>query len=411
MVKRRTTCRLCDSSDVELVLALAPCPPVDAYIERSQLEVPQPAFPLDLFVCRDCGHAQLLDVVAPELLFGDYMYETSSSPGLVEHFRRYADAVLDFSGLKPGAFAIDVGSNDGTLLRFLKDRDLRVLGVDPAKSIADRATSTGIETISSFLNREVAERIRDDRGPADLVTANNVFAHSDDMGGMADSVRALLSPDGLFVFEVSWLLDMLDGMLFDLIYHEHLCYHSVRPLRRFLARHDLELIDVIHVPSKGGSLRCFAQPSGAGRPVGPSVANFLEREDAAGLYSEEIYQRWSQRIDDARTRTRELVQRVRDEGNTIAGYGASATTTVLLHDFELGDAIEFLIDDIPERQGRFSPGHHIPVLSADSLSERRPDYVMVLAWRFAEMIIGKHGEYLAGGGQFVVPLPELKIVS
>ena len=410
LIKRRSTCRLCDSSELELVLALTPTPPVDAYVEPSKLDEPQPAYPLELFACSDCGHAQLLDVVSPELLFGDYIYETSSSPGLVAHFRRYAEEVLELSGLDERAFAVDIGSNDGTLLRFLKERGLRVLGVDPAEAIARRATSAGIETIPSFMACTLAEHIREAHGQAELVTANNVFAHTDDMGEMADSVRELLSPRGLFVFEVSYLLDMIEGMLFDLIYHEHLCYHSVRPLRSFLRQHGLELIDVHHVPTKGGSLRCSAQLANGSRPVAPTVESFIDREQAAALYDMRTYDSWAGRIEALRNTVSELVTGIRSQGKTGAGYGASATTTVLIHHFNLAETLEFLVDDIPMRQGRFSPGHHIPVGPAEWIYDHSVDYVIILAWRFADMIVAKHREYLASGGRVVVPLPEPNVI-
>ena len=410
-VRRRSTCRLCGSSDVVLVLSLTPTPPVDAYVEEAEVDTPQTAFPLDLFACRACGHAQLLDVVDPELLFGNYIYETASSPGLVAHFERYADEAIAYSGARPGGFAVDIGSNDGTLLRFFKEHGFQVLGVDPAEEIASRATAAGIETVASFMNVPVAERIRRDHGRADIVTANNVFAHADDMGEMADSVRELLAPNGLFFFEVSYLLDMIEGMVFDFIYHEHLCHHSVKPLRTFLARHGLELVDVIHIPTKGGSLRGVAQLKGGPRAVGPSVESFIEREESAGLYGPGIYENWDARIEEVRRTVTQQVDAVRERGGTVAGYGASATSTVLIHHFDLGDKLEFIVDDIPERQGRFSPGHHIPVVSADAISDRSPDAILVLAWRFADMIIDKHRDYLSRGGTFLVLLPEPRIIS
>jgi SAM-dependent methyltransferase len=411
MVRRRSTCRLCGSSDVVLVLSLTPTPPVDAYVEEAELDAPQTAFPMDLFACRECGHAQLLDVVDPELLFGNYIYETASSPGLVAHFERYADEAISYSGARPGGFAVDIGSNDGTLLRFFKEHGLRVLGVDPAAEVASRATAAGIETVTSFMNVTVAEGIRRRHGRADIVTANNVFAHADDMGEMADSIRELLAPDGFFFFEVSYLLDMIGGMVFDFIYHEHLCHHSVKPLRAFLEGHGLELVDIFHIPTKGGSLRGVAQLKGGARPAGSSVDAFIEREESAGLYGLEIYENWDSRIEEVRRTVTQQVDAVRERGGTVAAYGASATSTVLIYHFHLGDKLEFIVDDIPERQGRFSPGHHIPVVAADAISDRSPDAILVLAWRFADMIIDKHRDYLSRGGTFLVPLPEPRLIS
>lgn len=410
-VRRRTTCRLCNSPDVELVLALTPTPPVDAFVRPDRLAEAQPSYPLDLFLCHACGHAQMLDVVSPEVLFGSYFYETASSPGLVEHFRQYADDLVRRVNPSAKSLVVDVGSNDGTLLRFFKARDLRVIGVDPAAAIARKASASGVETKAAFFTLPVAQQIRQEHGPAAIVTANNVFAHSDDLGEMADAVRALLADDGVFVFEVSYVLDMINGMIFDLIYHEHLSYHSVKSLASFLRRHGLELTDVLPNVSKGGSLRCIAQITGGPRPIAPAVASMIEHEDAIGLDRPEIYREWAARIDVASAKVSALVADLRAKGKTFAGYGASATATVLIYRFGLGEAIDFIVDDIPERQGRFSPGHHIPVVPAQALYDRKPDYVLILAWRFAEMIIAKHKPYLDQGGSFIIPLPELRSVS
>jgi SAM-dependent methyltransferase len=410
LVYHRDTCRLCESPDVELVLKMAPCPPVDAYISPDQLKDEQPRFPMDLYLCHACGHGQLLDVVSPKLLFGSYIYTTSSSPGLVEYFKDYVSKVYDQVKPPQNGLAVDIGSNDGTLLSFFKQRGLRVLGVDPAREIANAATAAGIETFPEFFNSKVAARLRAERGPANLITANNVFAHSDQLGDMAEGIKLLLAPDGVFVFEVSYLLDMVENMVFDFIYHEHLSHHSVKPLQTFLRKHGLHLFAVERTPSKGGTIRCFAQPMGGPRPELSSVVDLIKLEEKFGLYRSETYKVYSGRIDRAKQQLQALLKKVRAEGKTIAGYGASATGTVLTYHFDLGDSMSFIIDDNPVRQNRFSPGHHIPVVSSRALVEKKPDFVIILVWRFADMIIQKSQVYLKQGGHFIVPLPELKIV-
>jgi SAM-dependent methyltransferase len=406
----RNTCRLCDSPNVSLVLKLTPSPPVDAYIPKSRLGEKQEAFPMDLYLCRDCGHGQLLDVVSPKLLFGDYIYTTSSSPGLVEYFRKYADDIFDQLKLPVGGLALDIGSNDGTLLSFLKEKGLRVLGVDPAKDIAADATARGIETLPEFFNSRIAQTIRANRGSFNLVTANNVFAHSDTLGDMADGVRILLAPDGVFVFEVSYLLDMIENMVFDFIYHEHLSHHSVKPLQIFLRRHGLHLFSVERTPSKGGTIRCFAQLSGGPRPEQPSVAQLLKREDTFGLYQLETYAKYTARINQAKQKLQDLLKELTGAGKIIGGYGASATGTVLTYHFDLGAVMRFIIDDNPIRQNRYSPGHHIPIVSSKVLTQEKPDYIIILAWRFADLIINRNQDYLKQGGHFIIPLPELRVV-
>jgi SAM-dependent methyltransferase len=408
----RDTCRLCESPEVERVLDMAPCPPVDAFIPASRLNEEQPLFPMDLYLCRQCGHGQLLDVVSPDLLFGNYIYTTASSPGLVAYFQEHARRLAEQGFAGPGKAALDIGSNDGTLLRALQQRGMRVLGVDPAAEIAKAATAQGIETIPTFFNLEVARRLRASHGTFDLVTANNVFAHSDDLASMADGVRELLAPDGVFVFEVSYLLAMVKNLVFDFIYHEHLSHHSVKPLRTFLERHGLSLFSVEQTESKGGTLRCFAQRAGEGkRPIDPSVDAFLKAEEEFGLYTPETYKAFGDVIRQRGDALRTLLEKSRGQGRSIVGYGASATSTVLTYHFQIGRFLKSIIDDNPDRQNRYSPGLHIPIVSSAVLRDERPDDAVILVWRFADMIIQRNQAYLEAGGRFIIPLPTLRVVE
>ncbi len=410
-VVRRDTCRLCDSPDCELILPLEPAAIADEYVPEDRLGVEQPAYPLDLFLCRNCGHVQLLDVLDPEVLFGNYIYTTSTSPGLVEHFRRYAGEIQERLAPPPGSLAIDIGSNDGSLLRFLKEAGFEVLGVDPAREIARRATESGIPTVPRFFDSQVARDLLRDHGPARIVTANNAYAHSDHLGDITDGIRELLAPDGVFVFEVSNLLDFVEHVIFDYVHHEHLSYHSVKPLRAFLDRHGLELFDIQRIETKGGSLRGFAQRKGGPRPIAPSVDALVAEEDAAGLDRIETFRAFADRVQALKDGSRALLQEAKDAGATIAGYGSSATVTTLIYHFGLDEFLDFIVDDNAGRHGLYSPGHHIPVISPDALYERSPEYVVVLAWRFADPIVGKHQEYLDRGGRFVVPVPDIRVLD
>lgn len=407
-VYRRKTCRLCDGSDLELVLQLTPTPPVDAFVPKNRQTEPQELYPIDVFLCHVCGHVQLLDVVNPKLLFGDYIYLTSSSPGLVDHFREYAKDVIERIKPEPDSLVVEIGSNDGTLINFFKEQKMRVLGVDPARDIAEKATSQGLLTLPHFFTGDFAKDILRQYGPAKIVCANNVFAHADDLGDMAQGVRQLLKPDGVFVFEVSYLLDLIEGMVFDFIYHEHLCYHSVKPLQRFLRQHGMELISVTPVATHGGSIRVLAQLVNGPRQVEPSVSQMLQRENQVGLDRLEIFKSYAAKIAEAKNAVSHLVTDLKSKGKSIAAYGASATTTVLTYHFNLGEQLSFLIDDNPAKQNLFSPGFHLPVLPSEEMYAQKPDYVLVLAWRFADMIVKKHRAYLNQGGHFIVPLPTLR---
>ncbi len=263
--QRRNSCRLCESTRVECVFRFEPSALAEWYFPAERADEAAAVYPMDLFLCRSCGHVQLLDVIDPVRLFSCYQYTTASSPGLEAHFQRYAAQVVDKLALPAGSLVVDVGSNDGTLLRQFAGRKMRVVGIDPATDLARAAVAAGIPTLNAFMDAQTAQRVRQDYGPVKLCTANNVFAHNDELGRMAAAIGSLLADDGVFVFEVSYLLDTVKGLVFDFVYHEHLCYHSVKPMDAFLRRHGMHLFDVEHVPSKGGSMRGFAQKLGGPR--------------------------------------------------------------------------------------------------------------------------------------------------
>ncbi len=407
---QRQTCRLCGGRDHDLVLPLRPAPIVDAYVPAARLQEEQPTYPLDLFLCRGCGHAQLLHVVDPELLYVNYLYVTTSSLGLPEHFQRYADDVV--ADIRPAAEAlvVDIGSNDGTLLRGFKRHGLRVLGIDPAREIAAQATASGIDTLPLFFTAEQAGQIRRERGPAAIVTVNNLFANVDDLVDMTTGIRELLAPDGVLIFESFYLADVIQNMVFDFIYHEHLSAFSVIPVAAFFRRYGMELIHVQRVPTKGGSLRYTVQLAGGPRRVAPSVGALMRFEEQLGLHRREIFERFTAEIGQLKQQLLDQLHRLKAQGKSIVGYGASATTTVLVYHFGLREFVSYIADDNPTRQGLFSPGCHIPVVSPQMLYERQPDNVLILAWRYADPIIKKHQAYRARGGRFIVPLPRLTVI-
>lgn len=411
-VRRRSTCRLCGSANLAPAFSLAPTPPANAFVSKDELAAKQETFPLDVFFCRDCTHVQLLDVVDPRILFEHYVYVSGTSPSFVRHFEGYSDAVAQLVSLPRGALVADIGSNDGTLLRAFRERyGARVLGIDPARNLAEAATESGIETLPEFFSAQLAEKLAADRGKAAVITANNVFAHVDDLGGVVDGVRAWLAPDGVFVFEVSYLLDVVQDTLFDTIYHEHLAYHAVRPLIPFFERHGMELIETVRVLTHGGSLRGIAQLRGGPRARGASVTDLLALEQQAALGELSTYMAFAQRINALGQELRALLKDLRAQGKSIAGFGAPAKATTLMYHFGIGpELIDFIIDDAPLKQGMFTPGMHIPVLSAQAIAERKPDYLVILAWNFAKPIIEKNVAFRERGGRFIVPVPKVEVV-
>ena len=406
----RDTCRLCGSRNLENVLPLTPTALCDAYVIRDHLNEVQDVYPLALFLCRDCGYIHLPYVVNPEVIYRDYIYVTTSSLGLSEHFGKYADEVTQRLNSKNGGLVIDIGSNDGTLLRYFKGRGMRVIGIEPAIEIARNATECGIETIPEFFNFALSDRIIHDHGHASIITVNNLFANIDDLTEITKGVRNLLAPDGVFVIESSYVADMMKNMVFDFIYHEHLSYFSVIPLNTFFRCFGMKLFDIERTPTKGGSLRYYVQLDSGSRAVTPIVGELTRYEENIGLYKSESFRCFAEKINDRKSQLLNKLNKLKAQGKTIAGYGGSATTTTLLYHFGIRELIDYIVDDNPAKQHKFSPGYHIPVLAPQELYERKPDYVLILAWRYAEPIIKKHKAFIEQGGKFIVPLPELRVV-
>lgn len=394
----RKNCRLCSALDLETVLQLEDTPLANEF--NADREETQEKFPLYLARCRSCGHVQLPVVVDPARLFRNYVYVSGTSPSFVEHFRRYAQEMISGLGLQAGDLVVDVGSNDGTLLRFFKEAGMRVIGIDPAMEIAARATASGIETIPEFFNRELSAKIAREHGPARLVVANNVFAHADNLAEISTAAQILLDPDrGRFVFEVQYVVDLIEKTLCDVIYHEHLSYHSVEPLVSFFDILSMKLEDVSHVDTHGGSIRCVVSPWGS--IASDRVDDFIKVERATMLNDPWI--RLKDRIDASGEKLRGFLHGAARDGLKVAGFGAPAKLTTLCHQFGIvREDISYIVDDNPLKQGLFSPSIKIPIVPSSRLREEPPDRVVIFAWNFADQIAAKHPEL---AGRFVVPLP------
>lgn len=396
----RPDCRLCSSEMLRGVLALEPTPLANEFLKPGNSC--EELFPLHLVQCLACGHVQLPVVVDPERLFRNYVYVSGTSPAFVEHFRRYANDLCQAHNLAEGSLVVEIGSNDGTLLKFFKQRGMRVLGIDPAAEIAAKATAEGVPTIPHFFRESLAEEIVRDHGRAALVVANNVFAHADDLSAIVRGVKTLLAPGAPFVFEVQYLGDLLDGGLFDMIYHEHLSYHSVKPLAKFFMSHDMLLTDVAHVPTHGGSIRCTVVDKAHAGTRRTNVVMFDERERLIGQRFEDL----GRKIAHRGLHLREALRRAKNEGKTIAGYGAPAKATTLMRQFKIGGMVDFVVDDSPWKQGLCMPGSSIPVY--DGSMALNCDVLVLFAWNFAEPILAKlrSAGFFDGQRVAIVPLPE-----
>lgn len=404
----KVTCRLCDSTALETVLELMPTPPGNRVLTKAETLQPQPTFPLVVKFCAACCHVQLGHVVAPEILYRDhYSYVSNTSSVFVEHFRRYAEHAVELCGLKTGDLVIDIGSNDGTGLSFFRDRGMKVLGVDPASDIAATANTRGIETIDAFFNVNLAKRVRAERGGARLVSSHNACAHIDDLGGVVDGVRTLLADDGYFVMEVGYFVDVFSNCWFDTIYHEHLDYHTVAPLVGFFQRHGMHVVAVERIAPQGGSIRVITRPGTGSPDVSVEELIRLEREHA--LHQPATIRNLQSKLAGIRGTLRDLLSGLKRDGKTIAGYGAPTKSTTLMLHFGIGaDSLDFIVDDNPLKQGCYTPGTFVEIGPAKMLYDRKPDYVLVLAWNFAESIIKQHPDF---AGRFIVPMPIPKIVE
>jgi SAM-dependent methyltransferase len=393
-------------------MSLTPTPPGNRFLTQDELALPEPTFPLELFFCGDCKHVQLGHIVDPRILYQrSYSYVSATSAKFVEHLQTYAADMVERFSLKPGALVADIGSNDGTGLRFFADAGMKVLGVDPATEIAIRATNSGVETIADFFAEPLGARLRHEYGPAAFITSHNACAHIDDLESVLKGVRHWLADDGVFVAEVGYLLDVVQNAWFDTIYHEHLDYHTVAPFTRLFARVGMELFAVQRISPQGGSIRVFAQKLGGPMRPDGSVPELVELERQKGLDRPETFVRFGQRIDDVGRQLRSLVSTLKSDGKRIAGYGAATKATTLLSHFRLGrDELDFIVDDNPLKQGLFAPASHIPVLDASQIYSRQPDCLLLLAWNFAEPIMTTHQEYARRGGRFVLPMPVPRIV-
>jgi len=368
-------------------------------------------YPLRIFYCRDCSLVQVLDVVSPKVLFSDYRYLSSVTATLREHFERYAADLAQSLAKTEDPFVIEIGCNDGVLLKPLQDQGVRVLGVEPAMNVAKVARERGIDVVTGFFDESLAERIAESDGPASILTASNVFAHIDALDGVVRGVAKLLRPDGVFIVEVHYLRELLRQMQYDFFYHEHLCYYSLTALVPFLARYGLRVVDAKTIPIHAGSIRIFARPWTSSHPPSRRLTGMLARERREGLASASTYVRFGKKVASHGARLRGTLVRLQSRGKTLAGYGAPGRGNTLLCHSRIGrDLLPYIVDASPSRHGRFTPGTHIPILPPDEFRKNPPDYALMLAWSYYHEIVSKERSFVRGGGRFIVPLPELRVV-
>ncbi len=411
LCRKRTSCRVCGSQRLCRFLSLGEMPLANSFLSSEEEFEAEPRFPLDVYFCEDCSLVQLLDVVDPEILFSHYVYLTGTSETMRAHFRQYARTVAGLLGLGPEHLVVEVASNDGSLLKEFQACGVRVLGVEPARNVAERARSEGVPTVDEFFDTELAERLRERYGPAKAVVANNVLAHVDDPVGFLRGCARLLGQDGVVVWEVPHLQQLISRLEYDTIYHEHLSYFSATTLARLAAEAGLRIVCTEQVPVHGGSLRMYATRDGGGGHAAQVLA-LAEEERRQGLQQIDLYHRFAAAVAENRAALRAFLESLREAGRTVAGYGAPAKGNTLLNYCQITpELLPFTVDRNPWKVGRYTPGMHIPVLPVSVLLQRRPDYVLILPWNLATEIIAQLTDYARRGGQFVIPIPEPKVIG
>ena len=404
-------CRSCGSTALEPVLSLGSTPLANSLLTDEDLERPETRYPLDLVFCSDCTLVQITLSVPPEEMFEEYAYFSSFADMVVENARSISTRLIRERSLGADDLAMEIASNDGYLLKNYVEAGVPVLGVDPARNIAGVAEANGVPTLCDFFGIAVAKQLRDQGRRASVIHANNVLAHVPDANGVVAGIATVLADDGVAVVETPYVRNMVDELEFDTIYHEHLFYYSAHALCALFERNGLTMVDVEQLPIHGGTLRVFAARSEFAAPL-PAVEELLRTERAAGMTAIGYYQDFAARVSRLAEQLRTLLASLRADGATIAAYGAAAKGATLLNYSGIGtETIAFVADRNVHKQGRYMPGVRLPIVDPAELLVRRPDYLLLLAWNFAEEIIVQQVEYAAGGGRFIVPVPEPRIVA
>lgn len=406
---RSTGCLNCSRKGLELVLDLGSTPLANANLQPDKLNDPEPSFPLELMYCPGCGLVQLSEIVPPEVMFSDYLYMSGASTTMVEHFGRLASSHVQRFGLKDTDLVMEIASNDGTLLSAFKAKGVRTLGIEPAQNLVEVAEKKGVESVARFFGRKCATELRTECGPAALICANNVLAHVPDLGGVLEGCRIATEPEGVVSIEVPYLVHLLEGLEYDTIYHEHLCYFSVRALADAFGRAGLAIFDIERLSVHGGSLRILAR---AGSRHAEVVDRMRQTERKKGLEDLATYRAFAAAVAKNRTDLRRILRELKHKGKRIAAYGAPAKGNTLLNYCGIGtDLVEYTVDRNPFKVGTFTPGMRLPVREVALLLEDRPEITLILPWNIASEIIEQQKDYVEKGGQFLVPIPQPRVVG
>lgn len=404
-------CRMCKSTKLKRFLDLGFSALSDNFLTKENLNQPETFYPLDVFSCKNCGLCQLGYVVPPELMFNEnYPYDSSTTKTGREHFTNMGIDICKIFSLQSNSLAIDVGSNAGVLLSAFKSKKLRVLGIEPSANVANIARKNGIDTITTFFSSKLVKKIVKKYGHASVITGTNVFAHIDDLNDFMKGTNMLLKKDGILVIEAPYLVNLIDNLEYDTIYHEHLSYLSIKPVMEFCKKHSMELFNIEMQKIHGGTARYFIGRKGV-YPVSNNVKNFLKLENNKKIYSNTNLDRFAEKVKNHRTELMEFLYDLKKSGKRIVGISAPAKGNTLLNYCKIGpEILDYITEKNPMKVGKYTPGMHIPVYSDEILLKDKPDYALILAWNFAQEIIKNNKSYQQKGGKFIIPIPHPRIV-
>jgi len=397
-------CRLCHSENFEVFLKLGTMPLAGNFLKKEDVGK-ENAYPLDVCFCKNCGSVQVLEMIPRDTFFRDYRYLSSvTAKSVLEHFKTYASEIKE-RFLPNGGFVLEVACNDGILLEPLKNLELNVLGVDPAKNITKIAKGKGLDVIDDYFGLDLSKQILEKYDKANVIVGNAVFAHVDDLNDILLGVKNLLKDDGVFIFEVNYMGDMIDELQYDVIYHEHTMYHSVLALKKFLEQYEMKIFDVKHLGIRGGTIRIYSSFKNTHFEVSNNVQSLIDSELQKGYDKLETFKNFAKKCEEHKSEILNLLHDLKKQGKKIIGYGMSGRGNTMLNYWQVStNIIDYGIDASPERYGRFVPGMHIPIKSPQPIIDI--DYVLLLAWIFADDIIEKEHGFVENGGKFIIPFPK-----
>jgi SAM-dependent methyltransferase len=403
-------CRSCNSLRGSLILDLGIQPLANNLLRPEDLSKPEPKFPLRLAVCEACWLLQIVDLVPPVQLFSEYLYFSSFSDLMLSHSRQAAERYIADFCLNEKSLVVEVASNDGYFLQYFKGANVPCLGIEPAANIAKVAVEKGVETVVEFFTKPLAQKLVSANRQADLILGNNVFAHAPDTNDFVAALAKLLKPDGRIILEFPYAVDFIENTEFDTIYHEHVFYFSLTALRPLFERHGLTIFHAERLPIHGGSLRLFAGYTGT-HPIQSSVSDLVADETRKGVPSLAWYEGFGGKVLDIKKSLNDLLRQLKRQNKCVAAYGASAKGSTLLNFVDLdGGTLDFVADRSTYKQGRLTPGTHIPIVPPAQLLEQQPDYTLLLTWNFAEEILEQQKAYRQQGGKFIIPIPKVTVV-